>query len=1024
MDMDVKILQLNCQGSYAAMCDLGQAMCERGCRFALVQEPYATNGCVRGLPAFMRVFPDLRANSAVIVNDVDVECRIVNVSEQGVCVCVEGAFGKILLCSVYCKFGEELGPYMVYMDTVLLLGSSIPLVLGMDANATSPLWFSKMSRHSSGYRSHDRGSELCEWIMVNRLHVLNEPSEVYTFDGPNGRSDIDVTAVNESACNRLRFRWNVDVSGVSDHNFIEVVITHGENVVRDVNVKRWRARNVDWERYGMCVRNLALGVPIREFEGMTVDGQIECLNEWVWSVNDDLLGRYRRVNSKKVRWWTDELGEMRRNVRRLRRRFQGARRGNAGDMERHRAAYRECLSEYKRMIVSVKEREWREFVNDNRDDPWGRVYGIFRGKGRHVDVSGLRVGGSVLMTWRECVDALLGEFFPRAVEQDLPPSGDLPAPLPLGRGEVADCMGMVRRGKSPGMDGITGEMCKSIWKVIPEYLVAIYNRCMDEGYFPFDWKCARVVVLLKSPDKPRSNPRSYRGISLLPVLGKVLERIMVHRLQEAMNGDFCEWQYGFRKGKCVEDAWLYVKHCVDMSASKYVLGVFVDFKGAFDYLSWDRVLSRLRDVGCREMGIWRSYFSGRRACVTGVNECVWKDVVRGCPQGSICGPFIWNLMMDPLLRRLGGVYKCCAYADDLLILVEAESRAAVERMAQEAMVIVCDWGRSVGVSVAMDKTETMLLKGRLSANRNPTVRVNGVSLRYSNQVKYLGVTMSERMNFVAHVERVKAKLLNVVGGIRRILRSDWGLSRRAVRIIYGGLFVACATYGAPIWYETVRSSVGYRKILSCQRVMLLACVPVCRTVSTDALQVLVGVPPLDLEVIRRAVAFKMKRGLDMSADDWVSDSDVNRLGVRERKVLLEECVSNRWQCRWDGSTNGRVTYGYVRDVMFVAGCPDFGFGLYLGYLLTGHGSMNEYLRRKGASVTDRCDCGGVEDWAHILAECEYYEDIRDLAGWGVRRTDGQWDVSEVVMDAEGMRRLGDFACEAFGRRRVRLGRSG
>lgn len=43
-----------------------------------------------------------------------------------------------------------------------------------------------------------------------------------------------------------------------------------------------------------------------------------------------------------------------------------------------------------------------------------------------------------------------------------------------------------------------------------------------------------MVVLLKSPDKVRSDPRSYRGICLLPVLGKVLERVLVSRLQEMM----------------------------------------------------------------------------------------------------------------------------------------------------------------------------------------------------------------------------------------------------------------------------------------------------------------------------------------------------------------------------------------------------------------------------------------------------------------------------------------------------------
>lgn len=58
--------------------------------------------------------------------------------------------------------------------------------------------------------------------------------------------------------------------------------------------------------------------------------------------------------------------------------------------------------------------------------------------------------------------------------------------------------------------------------------------------------------------------------------------------------------------------------------------------------------------------------------------------------------------------------------------------------------------------------------------------------------------------------------------------------------------------GPQIWnISAVTKTVEGTKVLPCQRIMLLGCLRVCRTVSTYALQVLLGVPPLDLEVIRR-----------------------------------------------------------------------------------------------------------------------------------------------------------------------------
>ena len=108
-----------------------------------------------------------------------------------------------------------------------------------------------------------------------------------------------------------------------------------------------------------------------------------------------------------------------------------------------------------------------------------------------------------------------------------------------------------------------------------------------------------------------------------------------------------------------------------------------------------------------------------------------------------------------------------------------------------------------------------------------------------------------------HIERVREKLTKVVSSIRHILRNDRWLRRRAVRTINVGLFNACAVYAASVCYEVIMPVVGRCKTLTCQSIILLASVPVCRAVSTDAVQILVDVTPLDLEVVRRGIVFKI-----------------------------------------------------------------------------------------------------------------------------------------------------------------------
>ena len=123
---------------------------------------------------------------------------------------------------------------------------------------------------------------------------------------------------------------------------------------------------------------------------------------------------------------------------------------------------------------------------------------------------------------------------------------------------------------------------------------------------------------------------------------------MIARLDSRVNDRMNEAQQGFRGGRSTESAWRCVRGYVQGSECKYVLGVFVDIVEAFDNLKWVHVIQKLESVGCEEVDLWRSYFQERSVCMVGMND-VWRKVERGCPQGSICGPFTWNLMIDDLL---------------------------------------------------------------------------------------------------------------------------------------------------------------------------------------------------------------------------------------------------------------------------------------------------------------------------------------------------------------------------------------
>ncbi len=74
--------------------------------------------------------------------------------------------------------------------------------------------------------------------------------------------------------------------------------------------------------------------------------------------------------------------------------------------------------------------------------------------------------------------------------------------------------------------------------------------------FPKIWKILVIKILLKSSDKPKNDIKSYRMISLLCVMAKVLEKLVINRNNyhlysiNLLSGK----QFGFSPGKSTEDA--------------------------------------------------------------------------------------------------------------------------------------------------------------------------------------------------------------------------------------------------------------------------------------------------------------------------------------------------------------------------------------------------------------------------------------------------------------------------------------
>jgi len=98
-----------------------------------------------------------------------------------------------------------------------------------------------------------------------------------------------------------------------------------------------------------------------------------------------------------------------------------------------------------------------------------------------------------------------------------------------------------------GPNGITNRALKHFPKRIVSLLTQIFNAVFRNHYFPQVWQHARVISILKLRKDP-AQPSSYRPISLLERIGKLIERILLARILHVVSerGLLRNEQFGFR----------------------------------------------------------------------------------------------------------------------------------------------------------------------------------------------------------------------------------------------------------------------------------------------------------------------------------------------------------------------------------------------------------------------------------------------------------------------------------------------
>ncbi|XP_073960531.1 uncharacterized protein [Choristoneura fumiferana] len=153
--------------------------------------------------------------------------------------------------------------------------------------------------------------------------------------------------------------------------------------------------------------------------------------------------------------------------------------------------------------------------------------------------------------------------------------------------DVADVITHMKRGKSPGHDGLSIEHLLHAGGHLPRVLAILFNLCVSHSYLPLNLMKTIVVPIIKNKTGIVSDIQNYRPISLATVVAKVLDSLLDKHLERHIILD--DAQFGFQAGLSTESAILCLKSTVQYYTTRNtpVYACFLDLSKAFDLVAYD-----------------------------------------------------------------------------------------------------------------------------------------------------------------------------------------------------------------------------------------------------------------------------------------------------------------------------------------------------------------------------------------------------------------------------------------------------
>ena len=357
--------------------------------------------------------------------------------------------------------------------------------------------------------------------------------------------------------------------------------------------------------------------------------------------------------------------------------------------------------------------------------------------------------------------------------------------------------------KATGLDRIPSNLLKMAASIVAPSLTSIFSKSILTGIYPNDWKAAKVTPLFKKGLK--SDPNNYRPISVIPVVSKVLEKIVYNQLYHYLDDNklLLGCQSGFRSLHSTLTALLEATDAWSVNIDNGLLNgvVFIDLTKAFDTIDHEIILRKMSYLGVDQAAIkwFSSYLSGRtQRCSVNGKLSTARTLSCGVPQGSILGPLLFLIYINDLPNSLQNAVPRM-FADDTNLTLSVKTLTELKlALAPELNNLSC-WLKANKLSLNVAKTELMIIgsRQRLSAQCDDVeIRIDDQIIERVDHTKSLGLFIDAHLSWCKHVEEICKKVSSAIGALKRVRPF---ISKETAIQIYNALIIPHFDYCSPVW---------------------------------------------------------------------------------------------------------------------------------------------------------------------------------------------------------------------------------